>query len=253
MRRLVSLAIVLVFCFSRLTSAAQTTVYATANRDGQINAASNGGENGACGSFDFVADYGGLTATTGYWDFNDGEGEVWTFSRASFGFSMTGVTGVPDSAWVFLKVSSVDNTCSDDPNVGIYVGDCDTLGIGGVNHCTATLAVADSAQPTGLIRQWAMSEVPIVGDILSWKVPAESLTVGSGHSYDIRIATTVHEATGICGCSASEGTTVGSFITFYTVENTVQANRPYIIVYTHAGSSPPATTAIQYFPDEEEQ
>jgi len=216
---ILSAACLLTLCLTAsLGSATSTTIYATDNRDGYLERAD---EAYVCDNFsDWVATYNTAAAYAGYRSFVSA---VYLFDRAFFSFVLDTITEPVDSARVFIYVPSLVSTCTGDANIGVYVGDCCILG--GIPSCSGILAGTDSARCTILKRQWPVSQFTAASWV-SFKVTSDSITAGSGHTYDIRIATTSNEIPAVCGCTVS----LQDRITFTTVNNAT--NKPYIVVYT---------------------
>lgn len=216
------------------------TIYPTDLRTGNVEWFNL--DAGYCGPFGENCFNTILTAEAGYWQIND-EGDIYyKFSRAYDSFDLSTVSQPVDSARVYIQVGYRYVDCTGDLNLGIYVGDCATDGIGGVGNCATALAIADSIRPSTLRYQAPISVWPSANQWITFKVTADSIVAGEGHTYDVRIAATANEVgsdTRVCAC----GNNTGDYLLLNTGRATA-GHRPYMLIYAAASLAPTACTNI---------
>jgi hypothetical protein len=237
---LILLIVTLVFLVK--AEATATTVYATVNRTVFI-AWITPTANVCARPFDLDMDTGHILVHIGdETQYFSEEEETWWFQYIGLeSFAYSDLTGTLDSARVVIPVMQSSVACTGDPYINIYTGDCAIAG-----GCTGAATFADTANCTTLRRSYKVSQLAVVFN-LSMRVDS-CITIGGTHTLDMRFEVADRSLTALCACVTDKD----NEITF-AGPSAADPYKPYLVIYTHAGSSPPATTAIQYFPDEEEQ
>lgn len=143
--------------------------------------------------------------------------------RAYYAFDLSGLSGDVDSARVVLVVNSAgksDTTPEGFGKLDFYGGDCCIAS--GVGSCLGDVACSDSSSCTTVLAS-GVSVPPVAGESIYVSVPVDHLTLGAGHSLDLRVQSTLE--TLVCNVAGTNYAGLG------TMENLDVWRRPKLYVW----------------------